>query len=84
MPEKRCVADGRNVRYCPLLHLKRSGPSRSRPVLEDDSSQALLQPRMGRSAYERPKHYCSSDYVGPVLPGNSTATPRRGPHQIAA
>ena len=30
-----------------------------------------------------PEHYYSSDYVGRVLPGNSTGTPRRGPHQIA-
>src|SRR5215472_4548674 len=32
------------------------GFPRSHPVFEDASSQVLLQPRLGRSAYERQKH----------------------------
>ncbi len=38
---------------------------------------------MGRSAYERPKYYGSSDDTGRFHSGNSTGTPRCGPHQGA-
>src|ERR1051326_9396311 len=60
------------------------GLSGSRPVLQDGSSQALLQPRMGRSAYERTEHFHFGNDVGRARPGDYAGPPRGGPHQIAS
>jgi hypothetical protein len=58
-----------------------SARHRAARLLRTLPSQVLLQPSIARNAYERLEHYCySSNYVGRVLPGNSTGNPRSGPH----
>src|SRR6202011_2105202 len=52
-PRKDALRNPAPLRINPVASLKHSGSRRSRPALEDGSSQALLQPHMGRSAYDR-------------------------------